>query len=163
LIIPSNFNSENIEGTITIPTEAGDLIIPFKLNIQSLDVKLDIQMQSQFTVYLDPATLNLKTKELSPQPITINNTGNVDLNLVSINLGNDCKNNWPEVSPILTQITQIPNNDKYSFFLKFTATNAFNQAKTCTLDVAYYDPKQSTTDSLILAHKQFNFSINISS
>jgi len=159
------YSSENLEGTITLFTEAGELYIPFKFNIQSMDVKLEIQMQTQFKVYPDPNTQNLKTKELTDSTsVTISNTGNIDLNINSITVGGDCKD-WPDVSPALTQLTLLPSKKSFSFFLKFTAisTSTLNSSKICILDVSYYDPKTSDGSNLMLGHKQLPFNISLSS
>ena len=160
LIIPPNFESDALKGTITINTggsedSKNDFVIPFTLNIVGISLKLELQsLQSEYKFTFDEVSQQSEKKLF---PLTLKNSGNVDLNIMDIKI-NNCSD-FGDKEQITVPLT-IKKGESQGFFLvlkKIYKTN-LTEPKSCSFDISYQDP--TIPNAVSFSTKTYPFSIS---
>jgi len=136
-IIPPVFVSDTFNAELQLTTDIGDYKIPLKFQILGIDVKLAPSIQTQYNISFD----EFGKSKPETKPINIKNSGNTDLNIMSISISNNCNS---FIQPSMTGPLTITKGDTLNLFFSIKSgqpQTQLSEPKICNFDITYTDPR----------------------
>ncbi len=146
IAIPPTFESDKTDGTIVISTDFGDYSIPFTLNITGINLKIELPtLQPTYTFTFDQDTAPSKQGNLMEN--TIKNSGNIDVNIVSLQISPNCTK-FITIAPFNPLTLKIGDQEKFYISLNPIQKSLLNTPILCSLNITYQDPTTQTIQVL---------------